>query len=781
MIAIRAVALAAVLTVAQIAPAADPPSIPWHSQTATALAVARAQQKMLLVYYRGACDKCNDAMDAMFASAASDEVFTHTFDTYLPLRVIAGYGTRRHPITDELASEGEVPLIAVYDASGAQLMVRKGKVSWSTFVEDLLRLRGERPRVVRSVELRRAGHAPEADLLLGNALINARQPLPAASRLQSAVKGFRAVNAEELAQMAELFEGGAWYLAGQKARGRKMINDVLRKPASDAVAAEAYVSIARQYEAESMVHATAIPGVLPSTTGRPGTRGMAPTPSGGTARSRVMNSKREMVKAIESYRKAYELAPEGSSALEQSRYSLERLDDGPLPLRKTPAQSLLRIVTPARMTILGDADFLLEGAVNIGAVNTARVDYLLDDVKVASSAKHPFRVSIDVGRTPRARTVKAVAFDAAGNAKGEALATINDRMDAFFVSIVAPASSWIGGANDIELDVHVPPGRSVSRVDVSWNGKDIATLTAAPFRARMNVTPREFGYLRAVATLDDGNSAEVTRLYNSAGVSESVEVGAVTVIASVTNGKGERIGGLGSKDFAIADEGQPVTPTLRSADDDPVTIGIAIDSSSSMSGMQIYVIRAATEFLGRALRPQDQAFVVAFDTGPRLVHPRSSDAAKLRESVFALAPSGGTSIFDGVTFALQQFQGIGGKKALLVFSDGREGTSSASAKECQRMARTVGVPVYGIVPPKGNRRNNAISGIAGDTGGTMFFGEPEETFPALFERLAAEMRGQYVLSFTRPAGIKAGTWRSIRVAVDRQDASVRTIQGYRAN
>ena len=310
MIAIRAVlnatTLAAVLTIARIAQAADPPAIPWHSQTATALHVARAQQKMLLIYYRGVCDTCNDAMDAMFVSAASDEVFTHTFDTYLPLRVIAGYGTRPHPITNELAAVGEVPLIAVYDASGAQLMVRKGKVAWSAFVEDLLRLRGERPRVVRSVELRRGGQEPEADLLLGNALLNARQAAPAADRLQRASKGFRAVNAEELAQMAELFEGGAWYLAGQKGRGRKMINDVLRKPATDAVAAEAHVSIARQYEAESMMLATAIPGALPSTSARPGSRGGAvPTPSGGTARSRVMNSKRVMVKAIESYRMAY--------------------------------------------------------------------------------------------------------------------------------------------------------------------------------------------------------------------------------------------------------------------------------------------------------------------------------------------------------------------------------------------------------------------------------------------------------------------------------------------
>ena len=117
----------------------------------------------------------------------------------------------------------------------------------------------------------------------------------------------------------------------------------------------------------------------------------------------------------------------------------------------------------------------------------------------------------------------------------------------------------------------------------------------------------------------------------------------------------------------------------------------------------------------------------------------------------------------------------------MVFSDGQEGTSSASAKECERLARAVGVPVYVIVPPGGTRIRNALFGISGMTGGTMFHDEPVETFAALFERLAAEMRGQYVLSFTRPAGIRTGAWRSIRVSVDRRDANVRTIQGYRAN
>jgi Ca-activated chloride channel family protein len=456
---------------------------------------------------------------------------------------------------------------------------------------------------------------------------------------------------------------------------------------------------------------------------------------------------------------------------------LARLDDKPLPLRKASAKtSSLRIVPPARRTLVGEADFLVNATDDI-----ARVDYLLDDAQVASSAKQPFRVSIDVGPVPRARSVKAIAYDAAGKAQAEAVLAINDRIDAFFVSIVAPATSVVSGSTDIELDVHVPPGRSLARVDLTWNDRKVAELTKAPFRTNVDLGGNEFGYLRAVAVLDDGANAEATKLYNASGVSESVDVGSVTVIASATDADGDRIPGLTANDFTISDEGQAVTPELRSSDEDPVTIGVAIDSSASMAGRQLYVIRAATEFIGRALRPQDQAFVVAFDTGPRLVHRRSNDAKSMRETMYTLSPQGGTSIFDGVTFSLQQFQGIAGKKALLVFTDGNEGTSSASARECERLARIIGVPLYVVVPPAGNRYRNALGGIADVTGGRMFFGEPEETFPALFERLAEEMRGQYVLSFTRPAGVKVGSWRSIRVGVKRANANVRAIQGYRAN
>lgn len=752
--------------------AQDAPSIAFHTVPAVASAVARAQQKMLFVYFRGACDRCNDDADALMTKLAADDVVQRAMDAFLPLKITSGAVS--HPIADDLAKRDKAPLIAIYDASGAQLGVIE-KLTAASVGEELLRYRSVRELVTGSVELRFARETPAADFALGNALLSITRWPAAAARFDKSTEGYRAAGDKESEQLARVASGYAWYGAGQKVRGRAIITEILRKPFSNNVAAEAHLAMGSIHVSAAQVRTTQVIAPAPALQPR-GRRGAAmdigirTIPPGATTTG---TNPREMKAAVEQYRKAYELAAPGSSTLEMARRALTQFDKRPLP-PKGGAEATLRIVPPARQLLTGQSDFLIETP---GGV--ARVDFYLDEKKVASVNEMPFRATIDVGNTPRVRTLKARAFDAAGEAKGEAVLTINDRTDAFLVSIVSPASTVVEGDAEVQLDVRVPPGRTLQKVDLSWNDTPIATLTAAPFRAPLRVREREFGYLRAVGVLDDGTTTEATKVYNATGVSESVEVGAVTVIATVTDERGRRLGGLTARDFAVQDEGKNVEVSLRSADDEPVTIGIAIDSSSSMQGRQLWVIRAATDFLDSQMRKADQAFVVAFDMRARLAHPRSSDVESLRGAIYDLAPVGGTSIFDGVTLALQQFQGISGKKALIVFSDGREGTSSASAKECERLARTIGVPVYVFVPQGGERGGHALRNIAAATGGLLFHAPNE--LPAVFNRLAEDIRGQYVLSFERPSGIAPGTWRTIRVSVHRPDASVRTIQGYRAN
>ena len=746
----------------------DAPSIPWHTAPNAATAVARAQGKMLLVYFQRDCDACNRETAAMFAKAARDEVFQRALDSYLPLRVSAK--TPAHPIVDELANDGKPPLLAIYDPAGVQLaLVEPSKLKWERIGELLLAYRSARPLVVKAAEARLAGDTATADFIIGHAMLRAGDARRAAERLDRAASAFEKRGDAAAQQFAEIAGGQAWYATGRTNRGRTQIQDVARNAANDAVAAEAHYQLGAINESQINT-SIAVPQSRPAGPGRPA---RAQETGVGPMVSVRQRSPGAMFAAISEYRKAYALAPVGSATLEAARAALARLDKEPLP-PKEGAGAKLRLVAPARATVTGDAEFLA-----IGDPAIARVEFFIDDQRVASRTRAPFRANIDVGATARARTVKARAFDSAGAPIGEAVVTVNDRADAFFVTIVSPVTSTLNGAADVELDVRVPAGRKLSDVELSWNGAPLATLTQPPFRGRVEAGG-EVGYLRAVARLDDGTTAEATKLFN-AEVAETLEVAVVTLIATVSDATGKRVGGLAASDFVVLDEGKRVAAEMRSSEDEPVTIGIAIDSSSSMSGSHLYVVRAAAEVLARGMRAQDEAFVVAFDTAPRIAHPRSKDVDSLRASVLDLVPRGGTSIFDGVSFALQQFQGIPGKRALIVLTDGREGKSSSSARECERLARALGVPIYLIVPPRGEKNGHALLEIAELTGGVLYSARPVEQLAPLADGIAEELRGQYVLSFARPADAKPGEWRSVGVSVQGRDAKVRTIEGYRAN
>ncbi|HYH08014.1 MAG TPA: VWA domain-containing protein [Thermoanaerobaculia bacterium] len=705
----------------------------WHTDPADALNAARAARTMLFVHFRASCGDCG-RIEAELERAVTEPMFVRALESFVLLRVSSA--SPPHPVVNRLRSEESV--VAIFDASGEWLTAINIHERRMEAGEELLLLRANRESFAEAAELRLGGNAAAADMLLAKALSSAMRQRDAALRFERAASAFAAEGNREAEQFAIIGAAMAWHAArgpGRPLNPLQMLDKVLRNPISDAVAADAHLAL-------------------------------------GAIRN---GSSKMKFGAIQSYRKAYELAPAGSVTEELARAALERIDSRPLP-SKAPRQTKLRILPPARMTFTGTADFVVEADPSI-----VRVDVFLDEQKVGSADQPPFRVAVDVGSTPRMRTVKARGFDRSGNVAGETVVTVNDRADAFFVTIAAPATATTAGATHAELDVRVPPGRTLRDVAVSWNERPVATLTSAPFRARLDVPSTEFGYLRAVATLDDGTTAEATRIYNARTASATAEIGAVTVIAMASDAQGNRLAGLSASDFSILDEETPVTPALRSAEDEPVTIGIAIDSSSSMRGNLLYAIEAAAVFLDRALRTGDQAFVVAFDTAPRLLHPRSGNRESLRESILSIAPVGGTSIFDGVTFALQQFQGVPGKKALVVISDGREGSSVGGADVSKRMAGAVGVPIYIISPKGGERGGHALLPVSELTGGTMLHALASDAFGPAFDRLIDEIRGQYILSFERPPGIREGTWRSIRVSVNRPGATVRSIRGYRAN
>ena len=123
--------------------------------------------------------------------------------------------------------------------------------------------------------------------------------------------------------------------------------------------------------------------------------------------------------------------------------------------------------------------------------------------------------------------------------------------------------------------------------------------------------------MRVVARFADGSEIEDARLVEAA--AERVEVNLVQVFAVVTDRDGAPRRDLSRDDFELRLAGREQTiDRFAPAEQVPLVLGLVIDTSGSMWTLMPDTRQAGSLFLARTLRAGDRAFLVDFDTRPRL-------------------------------------------------------------------------------------------------------------------------------------------------------------------
>lgn len=451
--------------------------------------------------------------------------------------------------------------------------------------------------------------------------------------------------------------------------------------------------------------------------------------------------------------------------------------------------------SPKVIEIERPEDELLRGRVRFETrvfdPRVARVELLLDDRGVAKIERAPWSARVDLGRTPRRQNLTAVAYDAQGNELGRHSAVINGGSAGLGVDIVRPQDGRGVGWVEVEAQIAVPLERRLDRVIFYWNAEQVATLYAPPFRQRLYVPPdRSVGYVRVVALLDDGTLAEDAELLNGPAGSEQIDVELVELYVVVTGNDGRPVRGLSKEDFRVREDGnEQEVSTFSDAGDLPLTLGLAIDSSSSMFIKLPVVQRAAARFLRSTFSERDRAFLVDFDTQPRLARGTTGDLDRLVRSIENLEPSGRTALWESIVFSLVQLQGVGGRKALIVFSDGADEDDQFPFDTCLRLARKMGVPIYLILtkrePEKGDGLNlfsrplsARIDRLVEAVGGRVFYAREYEDLDAVYAEIEQELRSQYLLAYYPKKREDRGAWREVDVEVLEKGLEPRTLQGY---
>ncbi|MGB6994921.1 MAG: VWA domain-containing protein, partial [Thermoanaerobaculia bacterium] len=480
-----------------------------------------------------------------------------------------------------------------------------------------------------------------------------------------------------------------------------------------------------------------------------------------------------------------------ASVFESAEAGTTALDD--VTSLVLPAPKVIHLMAPREILAMGQTTMVAV----VSESEVARVDFYLDGDREAVRRSRPFSAVLDLGPLPQPRRVEVVAFGSSGEELGRDFLIVNEGSGAFGVRIVEPVPHLesgqprkLVGPVDVEADVEPRRGEGIDRVEFYWKDSLVATRYARPFRQRM-VIPEDSptGFIRVVAYLEDGASSEDVVFINSPGSSERLQVNLMELYVVVTDRRGHPVRGMTREQFKVAEDGKAQEiATFSDAGDLPLTVGLAIDSSASMFVKLPEVQFAAGEFIRSLTTRRDRVFVVGFGSQPKMARTTTSDLPEVIESLNKLRPDGKTAIWQAIVYSLVQLQGVPGKKALIVYSDGADEDPDFSYKTTLRFARRVGVPIYIIVSNNEIVRTEGkglsvrgfldrLENLAESVGGRVFLARVGDDMEVVYQVIEEELRSQYLVGYySRDMGGKE--WRRVEVAVAKPGLKARTIAGY---
>ncbi len=270
----------------------------------------------------------------------------------------------------------------------------------------------------------------------------------------------------------------------------------------------------------------------------------------------------------------------------------------------------------------------------------------------------------------------------------------------------------------------------------------------------------------------------------------SVDVARVVLHVTVKDHHGRLVTGLAQRDFHVYEDGMEQPIEHFHSEDMPVTVGLVVDSSTSMRPKYTDVEAAAVAF-ARSSNPSDEMFVILFNENVMVGLPPTqlftNNAVDLESAMARFAARGMTALYDGIDAGLDSLdRGSRDKKVLIVVSDGGDNASRHTLEDVLGRASRSNVIIYtiGLFDELDRDRNpKVLRRLATLTGGQYFQPSEIPDVVGICRRIAAEIRNQYTIAYSPLNRARDGSYRTIRVEViDSQHRRllVRARTGYRA-
>ena len=281
-------------------------------------------------------------------------------------------------------------------------------------------------------------------------------------------------------------------------------------------------------------------------------------------------------------------------------------------------------------------------------------------------------------------------------------------------------------------------------------------------------------------------------------------VNLVTVYFNVKDKHGALVPNLTKDAFQLTEEGKPQTIKYFSAESNqPLTLGILIDSSGSMQNMLPEEKIVGSDFLRSVITDKDLAFIISFDISVDLLQDLTSDVHQLSHGLdkakinvgsgggggvpgigqgpIPISHPKGTLLYDGIFLASDDMLSKQvGRKAIVVMTDGVDQGSREKLKDSIEAAQKADTICYVLLisDPSYGSDPHDMSQLAEQTGGRMITVNNPNKLGDAFRQISNELRSQYSIGYSPTDPRHDGSFRKIEIKA--KDLKIQARKGYYA-
>jgi Ca-activated chloride channel family protein len=234
----------------------------------------------------------------------------------------------------------------------------------------------------------------------------------------------------------------------------------------------------------------------------------------------------------------------------------------------------------------------------------------------------------------------------------------------------------------------------------------------------------------------------------------SVHVRLVSVFVNVTDATGAPVPSLTRDNFTIAEDGRPQPiAVFEKQSGVPLSLVLAIDTSGSTHKDSSVEEHAAHNFVHTLLRPVDQLAVLEFNSEVREAVPFTNNLRRIDQGLASLGRGPATAFFAAVYLASESLAPRGGRKVLVLISDGGNTVAGTTYREALEQAQRGEVMIYSIIDVpiaadagRDTGGEHAMITLSEQTGGKYFYADSAHLEEA-FRKISDDLRTQYLLAY----------------------------------